>query len=205
MGRHSPDGRRRLLVPVLATSLVVVLGAAAWVTVSAVRSRPTCEQPVKVLVAASDDIAPALSIVARGLGIPCGGVEVQTKEAAATAEQLALSDGSPRPPGWGPGSTLALRRAHQFGAADVPESGASVASSPVVLAVAEDVAKGIGWGGRARPRGGGLAARARARLGGGFGPAGRRPGDVRSGAGLGRRGGVARVAGERENGARAGG
>ena len=145
MGRHSPDGRRRLLVPVLATSLVVVLGAAAWVTVSAVRSRPTCEQPVKVLVAASADIAPALSLVARGLGIPCGGVEVQTKEAAATAEQLALSDGSPRPQVWVPDSTLALRRAHQFGAADVPESGASVASSPVVLAVAEDVAKGIGW------------------------------------------------------------
>lgn len=145
MGRHSPDGRRRLLVPVLATSLVVVLGAATWVTVSAVRSRPACEQPAKVLVAASADIAPALSIVARGLDLPCGGVEVQTREAAAAAEQLAMSDGSPRPQLWVPDSTLALRRARQFGATDVPESGASVASSPVVLGVAEAVAKGIGW------------------------------------------------------------
>ncbi|MEU0788647.1 VWA domain-containing protein [Amycolatopsis sp. NPDC005961] len=146
MGRHSPDGRRRrLLVPALATGLVVVLGAAAWVTVSAVRSRPTCEQPAKVLVAASADIAPALSIVARGLDLRCGSVEVQTREAAAAAEQLALSDGSLRPQVWVPDSTLALRRAHQLGAADVPESGASMASSPVVLAVAEDVAKGIGW------------------------------------------------------------
>ncbi|WIY07634.1 VWA domain-containing protein [Amycolatopsis mongoliensis] len=145
MGRHSPDGRRRLLVPALATSLVVVLGAAAWITVSVVKSRPTCEQPAKVLVTASADIAPALSLVARGLDLRCGSIEVQTRDATAAAEELAMSDGSPRPQVWVPDSTLALRRAHQFGAADVPESGASMASSPVVLAVAEDVAKGIGW------------------------------------------------------------
>jgi hypothetical protein len=149
MGRHSPDERRRrLLVPALATGLVVVLGVAAWVTVSVVRSRPACEQPANVLVTASPDIAPALSLVARGLDIDCGAVEVQTREATQAAEQLAISDGSPRPQIWVPDSTLALRRAHQLGAADVPETGASVASSPVVLAVAEAVAKGLGWPGR---------------------------------------------------------
>ncbi|WP_372666921.1 substrate-binding domain-containing protein [Amycolatopsis kentuckyensis] len=144
MGRHS-DGKRRLLVPVVATGLVVVLGVAAWVTVSAVRSRPTCVQPAKVLVTASADVAPALSLVARGLDLQCGSVEVQTREAASAAERLAMSDGSPRPQVWVPDSTLALRRAHRLGAGDVPESGASVASSPVVLATAEDVVKGIGW------------------------------------------------------------
>jgi hypothetical protein len=146
MGRHSPDGkRRRLLVSALATGLVLVLGAAAWVTVSAVRSRPTCEQPTKVLVTASADIAPALSLVARGLDLKCAGIEVQAREATSAAERLALSDGSPRPQVWVPDSTLALRRARQLGAADVPETGSSVASSPVVLAVAADVAKGLGW------------------------------------------------------------
>jgi hypothetical protein len=146
MGRHSPDGRRRrLLLPAVATGLVVVLGAAAWITVSVVKSRPTCEQPAKVLVTASADVAPALTLVARGLDLRCGSVEVQTREAAAAAERLAMSDGSPRPQVWVPDSTLALRRARRLGAADVPEAGASVASSPVVLAVAEDVAKGIGW------------------------------------------------------------
>ncbi|WP_439381961.1 substrate-binding domain-containing protein [Amycolatopsis lexingtonensis] len=145
MGRHSPDGRRRLLVPVLATGLVLVLGAAAWVTVTAVRSRSSCEQTTNVLVTASADIAPALTIVARGLDVPCGGVQVQTREATQAAERLAMSDGSPRPQVWVPDSTLALRRAHQLGAADVPESGASVASSPVVLGVAADVAKSLGW------------------------------------------------------------
>ncbi|MEV4147923.1 VWA domain-containing protein [Amycolatopsis sp. NPDC049691] len=144
MGRHS-DGRRRLLVPVVATGLVVVLGAAAWVTVSAVRSRPTCVQPAKVLVTASADVAPALSLVARGLDLQCGSVEVQTREAASAAERLAISDGSPRPQVWVPDSTLALRRARRLGAGDVPESGASVASSPIVLATAQDVVKGIGW------------------------------------------------------------
>ncbi|MGW5719324.1 substrate-binding domain-containing protein [Amycolatopsis sp. NPDC003865] len=144
MGRHS-DGRRRLLVPVLATGLVVVLGAAAWVTVSAVRSRPTCVQPAKVLVTASPDVAPALTLVARGLDLRCGSIEVQAREAASAAERLAMSDGSPRSQVWVPDSTLALRRAHRLGAGDVPESGASVASSPIVLATAEDVVKGIGW------------------------------------------------------------
>ncbi|MEV7094354.1 substrate-binding domain-containing protein [Amycolatopsis sp. NPDC051045] len=149
MGRHSDGRRRRLLAPALATGLVLVLGAAAWITVSAGRSRPTCEQPAKVLVTASSDIAPALSLVARGLDLQCGSVEVQTKEATQAAERLALSDGGPRPQVWVPDSTLALRRAHQLGAADVPETGASVASSPVVLAVAADVAKGLGWPDRA--------------------------------------------------------
>lgn len=149
MGRHSDGGRRRLLLPAAATGLVLVLGAAAWVTVSAVRSQPTCPQQTKVLVTASADIAPALSLVARGLDVPCGSVEVQTREATQAAERLALSDGSPRPQVWVPDSTLALRRAHQLGAADVPGSGASVASSPVVLAVAADVVKGLGWPGRA--------------------------------------------------------
>jgi hypothetical protein len=150
MGRHSPDGRRRrLLVPVVATGVVLVLGAGAWVTVSVVTAKPACEQPTKVLVTASADIAPALTLVARGLDLQCSSIEVQTREATQAAEGLALSDGSLRPQVWVPDSTLALRRAHQLGAADVPESGASVASSPVVLAVAEDVAKGVGWPERA--------------------------------------------------------
>lgn len=149
MGRHSDGRRRRLLVPALTTALVLVLGAAAWATVTAVRARPSCEQPAKVLVTASADIAPALSLVAHGLDLHCGSIEVQTREATPAAERLALSDGSPRPQVWVPDSTLALRRAHQLGAADVPETGASVASSPVVLAVAADVAKGLGWPDRA--------------------------------------------------------
>ncbi len=145
MGRHSDGRRRRLLVPALATGLVLVLGAAAWATLSVVRARPSCEQPAKVLVAASPDIAPALSLVVHGLDLKCGSIEVQPREATQAAERLALSDGSPRPQVWMPDSTLALRRAHQLGAADVPDTGASVASSPVVLAVAADVAKGLGW------------------------------------------------------------
>ncbi|WP_410575241.1 substrate-binding domain-containing protein [Amycolatopsis sp. cmx-4-61] len=149
MGRHSDGRRRRLLVPALATGLVLFLGAGAWAAVTTVRARPTCEQPAKVLVTASPDIAPALSLVVHGLDLKCGSIEIQTRDATPAAERLALSDGSPRPQVWVPDSTLALRRAHQLGASDVPETGASVASSPVVLAVAADVAKGLGWPDRA--------------------------------------------------------
>ena len=146
MGRHASGRRRnRLLVPAIATGLVLVVGAATWVIVSAVRPRPTCEQPAKVMVAASPDIAPALSLVVRDLALACGTIEVQSREATQVGEELAISDGGPRPQVWVPESTLELRRARQLGAADVPESGPSVAGSPVVLAVAEDVAKGLGW------------------------------------------------------------
>ena len=146
MGRHATERRRsRLLLPAVATGLAVVLGAATWVTVSAMHPRPTCVQPPKVIVAASPDIAPALTLVARDLALPCGSIEVQSHEATQVGEDLAISGGSARPQVWVPESTLALRRARQLGAPDVPESGPAVAGSPVVLAVAEGVAKGLGW------------------------------------------------------------
>src|SRR6266536_3099848 len=109
MGRHVNGRRRnRLLVPAIATALVLVVGAAAWVTVSAMRPRPTCEQPAKILVAASPDIAPALSLVLRDLAVPCATIEVQSREATQVAEELAISNGGLRPQVWVPESTLAL-------------------------------------------------------------------------------------------------
>lgn len=143
MGRHTTDRtRRRVLFPLLALALVAVLGAATWVTVAMARSGPECE-PTRVVVAASPDIAPAVAQAARDLKLSCAALDVQPRESLQMAEELAGS--SPRPQAWIPSSTLFLRRAHQLGAAGVPESGPAVASSPVVLAVAEPVAKGFGW------------------------------------------------------------
>ncbi|MEC3981971.1 VWA domain-containing protein [Amycolatopsis sp. H20-H5] len=146
MGRHSTERpRRRWLLPTVVICLVLSLGLSAWVAMAVSRKPAGCGEPVKVVVAASPDIAPALSLVVRGLDQPCAAIEVQSRESSQVAESLAISDGSARPQAWIPDSTLALRRARQLGAADVPESGPSVASSPVVLAVSEDVAKGFGW------------------------------------------------------------
>ncbi|WP_181775767.1 substrate-binding domain-containing protein [Amycolatopsis pittospori] len=143
MGRHSTARtRRRVLVPLLAFALAAVLGAATWVTVAMARSVPECD-PAKVVVAASPDVAPAIAEAARDVELDCATIDVQSRESLQMAEEL--SGDASRPQAWIPSSTLFLRRAHQLGAAGVPESGPSVANSPVVLAVTEPVAKGLGW------------------------------------------------------------
>ena len=145
MGRHSTTARRRRrLWPALAAGIVVVLGTGTWVAVSARNTSPPCTL-AKVTVAATPDVAPAVTLVANGLNLPCAVIDVQSRDATQVAESLAISDGSPRPQLWLPDSTLALRRAGQLGAQDVPSSGPSMASSPVVLAVDADAAKGLGW------------------------------------------------------------
>ncbi|MET7992514.1 substrate-binding domain-containing protein [Amycolatopsis sp. NPDC005232] len=143
MGRHSSvRGRSRLLVP-LAVCVLLVLGGAVWVA-AALETR--CARG-HVLVSASPDIAPVLSQVAQGLSARCRSYEIRPRD----AEQAVTEFGAPggeRAQVWVPDSTIALQRARQLGATNVPESGPSVASSPVVLAVAEGAARGLGWPGR---------------------------------------------------------
>src|SRR4051794_22763180 len=102
MGRHSTERpRRRWLLPTGAVVLVLVLGLSAWVAMAVSReSTIACGEPTKVVVAASPDIAPALSIVVRGLDLPCASIEVQSREASQVAESLVVSDGSTRPQAW---------------------------------------------------------------------------------------------------------
>ncbi|MFC3456380.1 VWA domain-containing protein [Amycolatopsis speibonae] len=138
MGRHTTARtRRRMLLPLMALALAAVLGAATWAAVALARSDPGCE-PARVVVAASPDIAPAVTQTARDLALACVAFDVQPRESLQMAEEL--SGTAPRPQAWIPSSTLFLRRAD-----GVPASGPSVASSPVVLAVAEPVAKELGW------------------------------------------------------------
>jgi hypothetical protein len=129
----------------ISLGVVAVLGAGTWTAVAMVRARSSCVSPTKVLVAASPDIAPAMSLVVNEAARDCVRIEVQARDSAQVAESLAISDGSPRPQAWIPDSTLALLRARQLGATDVPESGTSVASSPVVLGVADNIAERLGW------------------------------------------------------------
>ncbi|MFJ8916731.1 VWA domain-containing protein [Amycolatopsis sp. NPDC102389] len=138
MGRHATTRtRRRILLPLLALALAAVLGAATWVAVAMARSEPACE-PARVVVAASPDIAPAVTRAADALDLACVAFDVQPRESLQVADEL--SGTAPKPQAWIPSSTLFLRRAN-----GVPVSGPSIASSPVVLAVAEPVARGLGW------------------------------------------------------------
>ncbi|MDQ3579271.1 MAG: substrate-binding and VWA domain-containing protein, partial [Actinomycetota bacterium] len=156
MQRHPETAavRRRLTSPVVLLSALLVLALVAWLSFPYVRdwlAGSGCDAPAPVEIAAAPDIAPVLAEVARTLperaGPGCVRVTVTSADSAGTAESLARGAGGPDV--WVPESSLWLPRARDLGAWDVPESGQPVASSPVVLALADDAADRLGWPGQA--------------------------------------------------------
>ncbi|WP_341718039.1 substrate-binding and VWA domain-containing protein [Micromonospora sp. FIMYZ51] len=134
--------------PVVLLSAALVLLLAGWGAVAYVRAdrgTPTCVEQVQLRVVAAPVIAPALDRVVRANvgGQPCVSVAVESRQSAAVARELA--DGGEVGHAWVPESTFWLRRARAAGAFEVPERGTSVASTPVVLAVTERVARRSGW------------------------------------------------------------
>ncbi|TCB98864.1 VWA domain-containing protein [Micromonospora zingiberis] len=137
---------RRSPVVLLSAALAVLL--AGWAAVSYVRAdrgTPTCFEQVRLRVVAAPVIAPALDRVARANAgnQPCVSVEVQARPSAAVTRELA--EGGDVADAWLPESTFWLRRARAAGAFEVPAVGSSVASTPVVLAVNDRLARRSGW------------------------------------------------------------
>ncbi|GIJ78136.1 ABC-type molybdate transport system, substrate-binding protein [Micromonospora phaseoli] len=134
--------------PVVLLSAALVLLLAGWAAVAYVRAdrgTPTCVEQVRLRVVAAPVIAPAVDRVARANAgsQPCVSVEVQARPSVTVARELA--DGGDVADAWLPESTFWLRRARASGAFEVPGQGTSVASTPVVLAVGERVARRSGW------------------------------------------------------------
>lgn len=148
MGRHySAKSRRRSPVIVLSVLLVVTLvGWGAYDYLADRIGASGCDTTVTLNVTASPDVAPVVARAARQVDSAgtCYKVRVSEEESVLTAESL-VSGGAERPDVWLPESTVWLRRAQARGAWDVPVSGTSIASSPVVLAVTEDAATRLGW------------------------------------------------------------
>ena len=137
---------RRSPVVLLSAALAVLL--AGWAVVAYVRAdrgTPTCAEQVRLRVVAAPVIAPALDRVARANAgnQPCVSVEVRARPSAAVIRELA--EGGDVADAWLPESTFWLRRARAAGAFEVPAVGTPVASTPVVLAVTERVARRSGW------------------------------------------------------------
>jgi extracellular solute-binding protein/von Willebrand factor type A domain-containing protein len=152
MGRHSATARRGLRSPVVLLSVLLVVALALWFSVDYLikHLRPTgCGTTATINVVASPDLAAVVTAAGRKVsdqdGAGCYKVNVASKDSAATAEALAVSDGTERPDVWIPESTMWLQRAKDKGAWSVPVSGTSIASSPVVLGVAEATASELGW------------------------------------------------------------
>jgi hypothetical protein len=134
---------------------LLVLILAAWFTFQFLTEslgQPSCTNPPTVEVAAEPAIAPALAEVAAAqahtLGQTpqtCYQLRVVSQEASAVADRMTGQEPGGQPDVWVPDSTFWLRRARAGGALDLPEAGASLATSPVVLAVTEPAARRLGW------------------------------------------------------------
>lgn len=152
-GRHS-SGRSatRLAAPLPIMAGLLVLVVTAWFAfqyLSRQLDGQDCVTPASVEIAAEPAIAPALAQVAADNDAAgragCYQLEVVSQEASAVADRLTGLEPGAQPDVWVPDSTFWLRRARAGGAIDLPEAGASVASSPVVLGVAEPAARRLGW------------------------------------------------------------
>lgn len=157
MGRHSsarPHGVRglRSRSPVILLSALLVLALLGWFTFDFLSDRlraSACDTTTVLNVSAGPDIAPVVTQIGNRVSEQdegsCYKVNVASRDSAATAESLVVSDGSERPDVWIPESTVWLQRAQEKGAWNVPVSGTSIASSPVVVALTEDTAGQLGW------------------------------------------------------------
>ncbi|MQA12312.1 MAG: VWA domain-containing protein [Pseudonocardiaceae bacterium] len=156
--RHARKRRRSSLV--FSSGVLVVLLLAAWLTVDFVNDRFGlwgCDDQVELSVAADPTIAPVIRDVARNQ-LPeadsaqtrCIRVDVRARDSATVLRALndpgmgARSLGSPVDV-WIPDASNWLDRARDAQPWKVPRTGPSIASSPVVFALSEQLAKGNGW------------------------------------------------------------
>lgn len=124
--------------PTVLLSLLLVVSIAGWIGFDYLVDRlraPKCGEPTTVTVAAAPGIAQALTDAAEKAGAAdCYRVDVQATNSGDTLTLLSEEGATNRPDVWVPESTTWLRRARDEGAWKVPESGTSIASSPVVFA-----------------------------------------------------------------------
>jgi ABC-type molybdate transport system substrate-binding protein len=142
MVRGSVTVRRAARSPVVQLSVLLVLAIVGWVGFDLVRDHlraSGCAATTVLTVAAVPEVAEVIGRLAGRVdpAARCFSVEVSQRESAAMADSPAGSDV------WIPESTMWLRRAQERGVWNTPVAGVSVASSPVVLAVTDEVATGL--------------------------------------------------------------
>jgi hypothetical protein len=145
---EQPTRSRRFGAPVVVLSVLLVVSLVAWWGVDYLRDRLSgngCDNVTQVELTAAPEIAPALVKLAGTVPAQdCYHVTVTPTASAATAQALE-ANGANGPDVWIPESSTWLLQARDAGAWNLPESGQSVASSPVVLALTDEVAAKFGW------------------------------------------------------------
>ncbi|GFJ88483.1 substrate-binding domain-containing protein [Phytohabitans rumicis] len=151
--RYRPAHRAAIAVR---SSFVVVVGASLGAVLlgslgagyaSGVIGSDGCANPLIVDVAAAPAIAPLVTRAAADVPADtadgCFRITVKALESASVADRLSARRPAGLPHAWLPESSWWLRQAGG-GEVEVPDTGTSVASSPVVLAVTEAVATDLG-------------------------------------------------------------
>ncbi len=136
--------RRRSSVVILSALLVIAVGG--WAGIQYLRTRLSgdgCDNTTQLSVSAAPDIAPVLSELARSVPEQdCYVVNVSASPSPTTVEALASGAGGSDV--WVPEASTWLLQARDAGAWNLPESGQSVASSPVVLGLPSKTAEKYG-------------------------------------------------------------
>ncbi|MDC0770620.1 substrate-binding and VWA domain-containing protein [Streptomyces sp. HD] len=152
--RNDPRSSARRRTVAIATALVLAVagGTAAAVKGGLLSFGSSCEDdPVRLTLAASPDLAPVLETAARRARDAelssdgrCVAVTVSARESYRVADTL-LADKDPDAQVWVPDSDLWVQRlAEDGGTAEVSTVG-HVASSPVGVAMVPAAAKSLGW------------------------------------------------------------
>jgi hypothetical protein len=156
MGRHDIEheqqrNRRKVILMLVIVLVGALVAGVAWFTVDRLRDPAVakCANPTPLSVVAAPDIAPVVDKVARSVvsdnADTCYRVEMVIRDSATMADTMATANPSNTPAVWIPDSGVWLRRAREKGAVQVPDTGSSIASSPVVMALSEQEAKNRGW------------------------------------------------------------
>ncbi|MET0133693.1 MAG: substrate-binding domain-containing protein [Kibdelosporangium sp.] len=140
---------RRSGSPVVILSILLVLTLGGWFGFDYLKARlasSSCESVTTLTVAAAPDIAPAVAKVSQQdspgqNGAPCYRVDVIARDSSQTLQTLATT----KPDVWIPETSSWLVRARQRGVWNIPITGPSVASSPMVIGLTDAAARRFGW------------------------------------------------------------
>ncbi len=162
-GRHRMRSRFRGAGAAAAVTALVLVVAGSWFGYRQLAG-PSCSGRIELSVAATPEIQPAIKAAAdrwvtdgAAVGQTCVAVTVAAAEPVEVAAAVASRHGATlagvgqasgtavTPDVWVPDSSTWLLRLKSGGAAAFPTNGASIARSPVVLAVPEPVATRFGW------------------------------------------------------------
>lgn len=163
-GRHRMRSRLHGAVAVAAATALAVVVTGSWFGYRQLAG-PSCSGRIELSLAAAPEIAPAVRAAAdqwvsdgAAVGDTCIAVNVSSSEPVDVAAAVASKHGATlagvgqangtvnTPDVWVPDSSTWLLRLKSGGAtAFAPANGASIARSPVVVALPEPVASRIGW------------------------------------------------------------